>query len=216
MRWFTSDLHLGHANIIRFCGRPFGSVPHMDGALVAALAGRVGPDDELWILGDLAMGGMDRTLPMLRAIAARRIVLVAGNHDRCHPMHGTHQAWAERYEREAGVEVIGGNTALDIAGHDVQVSHFPYAGRPGQDMPVVDSRAQGKGADRYAAYRPVDDGRWLLCGHVHEKWRQRSRSINVGVDAWAGQPVSEDDIASLIGEGPASRESLAWPEQAAA
>ncbi|MDT4962689.1 MAG: hypothetical protein QOF87_2336 [Pseudonocardiales bacterium] len=30
MRYFTSDTHYGHANIIGFCGRPYADVHHMN------------------------------------------------------------------------------------------------------------------------------------------------------------------------------------------
>ncbi len=33
--FFTSDTHFGHANIIGYCRRPFGSVQEMDDAMVA-------------------------------------------------------------------------------------------------------------------------------------------------------------------------------------
>ena len=56
----------------------------------------------------------------------------------------------------------------------------------------------------------MDDGAWLLCGHVHESWRQRGRMINVGVDAWGGRPVSEEALYELIDSGPADLETLPW------
>ena len=34
MTFFTSDLHLGHRNIIRLCGRPFASLEEMDETLI--------------------------------------------------------------------------------------------------------------------------------------------------------------------------------------
>ncbi len=32
--WFTSDFHLGHFNIIRYCNRPFADILAMDDAIV--------------------------------------------------------------------------------------------------------------------------------------------------------------------------------------
>ena len=34
MVFYTSDLHLGHANVIRHCDRPFSSADEMDAVLI--------------------------------------------------------------------------------------------------------------------------------------------------------------------------------------
>ena len=39
---------------------------------------------------------------------------------------------------------------------------------------------------------------WLLHGHVHERWRQQGRMVNVGVDVWDLAPVPEEVIAQLM------------------
>ena len=65
-----------------------------------------------------------------------------------------------------------------IAGQTVRLDHFPYKPDPRYNF-------------NYARWRPEDDGRWLLHGHIHEKWRQQHRQINVGVDAWHFTPVPE-------------------------
>lgn len=57
--------------------------------------------------------------------------------------------------------------------------------------------------DRYREERPADEGRWLLHGHVHERWRQRGRQINVGVDVWDYAPVSLEAIEGVIRAGKA-------------
>ena len=68
--------------------------------------------------------------------------------------------------------------------------HFPYSLDPQYDL-------------KFMQHRPHDDGGWLLHGHIHEKWRQHGRQINVGVDAWDFAPVSEDSICETIKSGPA-------------
>ena len=52
--------------------------------------------------------------------------------------------------------------------------------------------------DKFAKWRPTDDGRWLLCGHVHEKWKIQGRMINVGVDVWDYKPVPVTEIEKII------------------
>lgn len=54
--WFTADLHLGHRNIIDYCGRPFGDAVAMNRALVDGWNNVVAEDDDVWVLGDFALG----------------------------------------------------------------------------------------------------------------------------------------------------------------
>lgn len=79
--WFTSDFHLGHANIIRYCSRPFDSVDEMDAAILERLNEAVKQDDELYFLGDLCFGRPDRVEAYLSRIRCRNIYFVCGNHD---------------------------------------------------------------------------------------------------------------------------------------
>lgn len=54
--FFTADTHFGHANIIRYTKRPFETVAEMDATLVSNWNATVGPDDDVWHLGDVAHG----------------------------------------------------------------------------------------------------------------------------------------------------------------
>lgn len=203
MRYFTSDTHYGHANIIGFCDRPYADVHHMNVDLVDRAAAILGPDDELWHLGDVALGYLDSSLTNLARIPAD-VTLVAGNHDRCHPYNGKRgERFVEVYRERCQLrDLVLANTRLTLAnGVEVQVSHFPFA----ETEAVATSRP-----DKFAQWRPVDDGAWLLCGHIHEKWRQRGRAINVGVDAWGGFPVSEETIIDLTDAGPQNLAPLPW------
>ena len=62
-QWFSADLHFGHANIIRYCDRPFADVDEMNWRLVRRWNATVAPTDEVWVLGDVAMGRLDDSLP---------------------------------------------------------------------------------------------------------------------------------------------------------
>lgn len=210
MRWFTADTHFGHARILEFePGRPWHNSDEMNNGLVARLAAQLEPGDEVWHLGDVALGYLDATLPFLATLGAP-VTLVAGNHDRVHPYHAERAArFMQLYWDKCQLaDLVLTNTRLTLAdGTEVQVSHFPYpdgslAGREDRHGRVI--------GDKFAPWRPVDDGGWLLCGHVHGSWRQRGRQINVGVDAWGGHLVSEEALVRLIGEGPADRDSLQW------
>ena len=127
VRWFTADLHLGHANIVAYCRRPFGSVDDMDTALLAAWEAAVRPGDEVWVLGDLALGHIFRALEFASLLPGRKF-LVPGNHDRCWAGHRKGvEKWRKEYEA-AGFEVVDGPVEAGIAGTSVLLDHFPYEG----------------------------------------------------------------------------------------
>src|SRR4051794_31652303 len=104
-RFWTSDLHLGHANIIRYCHRPFADVDSMNKGLIDRWNDTVDDSDEVWVLGDFALGTIAETLPLAHQLRGRK-VLVAGNHDRCWAGSGPRsQRWIETY-KEAGFDEI--------------------------------------------------------------------------------------------------------------
>ena len=54
MIYFTSDLHFGHENVIRFNNRPFRNEREMSRVLITNYNSIVKPDDTVYLLGDLA------------------------------------------------------------------------------------------------------------------------------------------------------------------
>lgn len=184
--YFTSDTHFGHANIIRYSRRPFQDVDGMNDSLVEAWNDTVRPTDEVWHLGDVVMGNAAESLELIAYLHGRKL-LVPGNHDRCWEGHKKPGAWAQTYEL-AGFEIMPSQTSLRLADREVQLCHFPYEG---------DSHDQ----DRYDSHRPADRGQWLLHGHVHDKWRQHGRQVNVGMDVWDYRPVAVESLEALIRAG---------------
>lgn len=190
--WLSADWHFGHRNVLHLGdGRPFATIEEHDEVLISRHNTLVSPDDTVWVLGDVAMGDITESLAKCARMNGRKI-LVCGNHDRPAMAKASAQRaqWRSRYVSEGGFSwcwLVDGSTIVELPGGKlVQASHYPYAG---------DSR---DGPDRYVERRPVDEGDWLLHGHVHHSWRVNGRQINVGVDAWNYEPVSAERILELI------------------
>ena len=80
MIYIIADTHFGHANIIRLCNRPFSSVEKMDETMIQNWNKIVGPDDDVYIVGDFAYRTKD---PCLYADKLNgRKHLITGNHDK--------------------------------------------------------------------------------------------------------------------------------------
>lgn len=200
MIFFTADHHFGHARINELSMRPFSNVPAMNAALVHAWNARVTDADTVFVLGDVCMGPLSESLDLIKLLAGVK-VLVPGNHDRVWEGNPKFAAHLDRY-REAGFDSIHQPPfaiTLPQSGLSVMLSHFPYRGESDPARP-----------DRYSDHRPMDGGAWLLHGHTHGRWRQSGRMIDVGVDAWAGKPVSETTIAEMITAGPRDLAARPW------
>jgi calcineurin-like phosphoesterase family protein len=82
-RYITSDLHLGHANIIKYCNRPFSSVQEMDNTIINNWNKTVKPEDEVYFLGDFCFGRPGNVISkQYRQKLNGKIHLVLGNHDK--------------------------------------------------------------------------------------------------------------------------------------
>jgi len=117
MIYFTADLHLGHANIIRHCGRPFASAAEMDATILTAINAVVQPADTLWVLGDFAYRG--RSPHYYRdQIACRDVRLLLGNHDRRSQCEG------------AGFAHVGEVAEITVGTQRIWMSHYPHRSWP--------------------------------------------------------------------------------------
>jgi len=91
--WFTADTHFGHENILALSRRPFVDIREHDEALVAAWNARVGRQDEIWHLGDFALGLDESALSRLFGRLNGRKYLITGNHD---PRRTLNLPWASQ------------------------------------------------------------------------------------------------------------------------
>lgn len=78
---FTSDTHFGHANIIKYCKRPFADKNHMDEVMIEKWNACIRPDHIVFHLGDFALArGKKRPADYLERLNGQ-VILIKGNHD---------------------------------------------------------------------------------------------------------------------------------------
>ena len=115
MIYYTSDLHLGHANVIKHCNRPFTSVEEMDRCLIDNWNSRVHADDTVYVLGDMFFRNKCPADDYLRLLKGHKH-LILGNHDISWLKESDCARWFDSVERL--------NTILD-RNHTVTLCHYP-------------------------------------------------------------------------------------------
>lgn len=78
--FYIADLHIGHANIVRFDGRPFADVNEMNHKIIDNWNARVRTDDTVYILGDF-IWAKESDWPFFVGPLAGKKILIRGNHD---------------------------------------------------------------------------------------------------------------------------------------
>lgn len=81
MYFFTADEHYGHANIIRYCKRPFASVAEMDSELIRRHNEVVGAKDIVVHAGDFTLAPPQVARQYLTRLTGEH-VFIRGSHDR--------------------------------------------------------------------------------------------------------------------------------------
>ena len=79
--FFTSDCHFSHANIIKYCNRPFKDIIEMNDTLIHNWNIQVSNNDLVFYLGDLMWGKSVNDLNTLISKLNGKIILIKGNHD---------------------------------------------------------------------------------------------------------------------------------------
>lgn len=161
MIWFTADTHFGHANIIRYCDRPFETKQEHDETLIRNWNAVVSPKDHVYHMGDLGFGSPEylrRTLAKLHG----QIHLIKGNHDR------NVVEIMERFVFIKDVHFL--KTQYKNRKVEIYLSHYAHRTWP---------KSHIESSPSYHAY-----------GHSHGKLPPYGRSMDVGVDAWNYQPIS--------------------------
>lgn len=181
--WFTSDLHIGHANVIKYCHRPwhhkctecegeecptcggYGIIPHcneMDEALIANFNECVQPKDNVYIIGDIIFSNEEKIHKVLNRLNGHKHVIF-GNHDK--------EIRRSKYSKHFAS--TGDYKEIKIDGQRLVLMH--YAMR---------------------TWNKQHKGAWQLFGHSHNNLLDLPTllSMDVGVDAHDYRPISFEDV----------------------
>jgi calcineurin-like phosphoesterase family protein len=186
-RFWTSDLHFGHKNVITYCDRPWADKEAMNEGLVKLWNEQVRPQDEVFIGGDFSLSPK-AVIEYAHCLNGKKH-LVLGNHDAPFNFHKNPKAlrMKEKYLKDfASVEM---SRVIELKdGRKVLMAHMPYANA---EQKKIDSR--------YWDERPKDKGMTLLHGHLHCKYVKSGRMLDIGIDH-NFKLYSEDDVIALIND----------------
>ena len=176
--WFTSDLHFGHRNVIKFCDRPFADEKEMGQALIQNWNDTVGDNDIAFVLGDTFWFNDSRCIKkVLSQLKGKDIYILPGNHD---DFESYHRVDDPRIHLCVDV-VVCWITQENKPKREIWMSHYPMMTWPHRE-----------------------NGAYQFFGHIHSNpdktegvdqdlplhWNQ----MDVGCDYWGYEPVDLKEL----------------------
>jgi len=161
-KWYTSDFHLFHNNIIKYCERPFKDIWEMHDAIVDGINSTIAPNDELFILGDVSFYGAEKVIKILEKIRGQKHFII-GNHD------------AKNMKKWDGWRSVNHYLEIKDQGQNVVLMHYP----------IESWNKMAHGAIHLHGHRHGVPGRYD--GNPSNHLR-----VDVGVDPWDFKPVNLD------------------------
>ena len=186
--FFTSDTHYNHANICSATtkwdvndgyARPFDSLEQMNDTLVDNINNKVGENDILVHLGDWSFNGFESIAEFRNRIVCKNVHLILGNHD--HHIENNKNGIQELFlsvQHYAELDVRRYPNRATVEKFRFVCMHYPIA-----------------------SWKDMNQGVIHLHGHVHLPANLRiadGRAMDVGVDGNSLEPISLDEILSLM------------------
>lgn len=141
--WVTSDPHYNHKNICRGVTnwrtqdgeipvnstRDFHTIDLMNNVLVDNINSKVGQNDTLIMLGDVAFGGFESVRIFLDRLVCKNIHLVMGNHD--HHIRNNRENIRDMFLS------VSDYLQVHIDGADFVMTHYPFESWNGLNKGVI-------------------------------------------------------------------------------
>lgn len=168
MKYYISDLHFGHKNILKFENRPYETVEEMDKAYIEIWNKKVGRGDEVYILGDLSFYKGKETAKILKQLNGMKF-LIRGNHDHLFLDDPEFDQSLFRWVKDTTM-VTDGNNRIALFHYPIQVWNEQHHGA-------------------FHFYGHVHSN----SGTMHPMKYKIPNSFNVGIDV-LGEPMTKEEI----------------------
>ena len=173
MKYYISDPHFGHKNILRYCHRPFSTVSEMNETIIRRWneALKEDPDPIVYILGDLMLNSNKRPEQYLSRLNGR-LILIRGNHD---------ETWEHKTDLSLWFEQVADRLELvEDGGERLTLCHGPWLD------------------PQYTQ----DENQYMIHGHIHnnthmEEWpeiRNNPRLLNASVEITDYRPLTFEQL----------------------
>lgn len=195
--WFTSDTHYGHRNIVRGTSswaqfeegsshqstRDFDTLEEHNQTLIDNFNQLVKPNDEVFLLGDVAFGGHANIKVFMDALKCKNVHLVFGNHDQhIRPIDSPYRKLFRSCQDTLEFSLKLGTEATGRYGKQkFFLSHYAHR-----------------------VWNQSHHGTIHLYGHSHGTLPSYGRSMDVGVDTNNLYPYHLDEILSVMKHIPVS------------
>ena len=176
-KFFTSDLHFQHVNLCKGVSnwpdksrcRDFSNTDEMDAAILDSINNKVGPGDELYILGDFCFGNKTKIPSFVNRINCNNLHLIYGNHDDAIISNVDYQKLFASTQHYKEVKIHVDNRKMGLV-----LFHYCING----------------------VWNKAGKGYCHLFGHSHGSFPVscvRGKAFDVGWDVW-GEPLSDREV----------------------
>lgn len=115
-RFFISDLHFSHANILKYDNRPYSDIVEHDKVLIERWNSVVTDEDEVYMLGDIGWCNPNKMAEILKQLKGKK-TLIIGNHDK--------EYIKKSYIKELFVEIVPYKELYLDKKTLLSLSHYP-------------------------------------------------------------------------------------------
>lgn len=174
MIYFTSDTHFSHANIIKYCSRPFSSAEEMDEHMIKQWNSRVKPGDTVYHLGDFGFTNQERLKKIIERLNGQKF-LIWGNHDKT--LQGSQELKDMFVKCTNFLEISVKDADVERGSQKIVLCHYAML-----------------------VWNKSHHGAWMLHGHSHGslKYPYKMKIMDVGVDSNNFAPVSYDEVKAAM------------------